>query len=135
MEVSPFEAVPERKELHLKLDARTARAGIIKELAELLRAYPGDAAVFVAMTTSAGAQTLELGPGYRVQAGPDLFAEVKALLGPSSGRLDTLDLRHADLAPRAEAESRRAPLVGREGRGMDLPRRNLVLRSLRWHWR
>ena len=84
MEVSPFEAVPERKALHLKLDARTARAGIIKELAELLRAYPGDAAVFVAMTTSAGAQTLELGPGYRVTPDSDLFAEVKALLGPAA---------------------------------------------------
>jgi DNA polymerase-3 subunit alpha len=84
MEVSPFEAVPDRKALHLKLDARTARAGIIKELAELLRAYPGDAAVFVAMTTSAGAQTLELGPGYRVTPDSDLFAEVKALLGPAA---------------------------------------------------
>jgi DNA polymerase-3 subunit alpha len=84
LELTPFEAVPERKALHLKLDARTARAGIIKELAELLRAYPGDAAVFVAMTTSAGAQTLELGPGYRVKPDSDLFAEVKALLGPAA---------------------------------------------------
>ncbi len=84
IELSPFEAVPERKVLHLKLDARTARAGIIKELAELLRAYPGDAAVFVAMTTSAGAQTLELGPNYRVTPDSDLFAEVKALLGPAA---------------------------------------------------
>ena len=84
LELTPFEAVPERKVLHLKLDARTARAGIIKELAELLRAYPGDASVFVAMTTSAGAQTLELGPGYRVTPDSDLFAEVKALLGPAA---------------------------------------------------
>jgi DNA polymerase III subunit alpha len=84
LELTPFEAVPERKVLHLKLDARTARAGIIKELAELLRAYPGEASVFVAMTTSAGAQTLELGPGYRVKPDSDLFAEVKALLGPAA---------------------------------------------------
>ncbi|MEP7334927.1 MAG: DNA polymerase III subunit alpha, partial [Actinomycetota bacterium] len=84
MELTPFEAVPERKALHLKLDARTARAGIIKELAELLRAYPGDASVFVAMTTSAGAQTLELGPDYKVTPDSDLFAEVKALLGPAA---------------------------------------------------
>jgi DNA polymerase III subunit alpha len=84
LELTPFEAVPERKVLHLKLDARTTRAGIIKELAELLRAYPGDASVFVAMTTSAGAQTLELGPGYRVKPDSDLFAEVKALLGSAA---------------------------------------------------
>ena len=50
----------------------------------MLRAYPGDAAVFVAMTTSAGAQTLEFGPGYRVKPDSDLFAEVKALLGPAA---------------------------------------------------
>jgi DNA polymerase-3 subunit alpha len=84
LEVTPFEATPERKVVHLKLDARTAGAGIIRELAGILRAYPGDASVFVAMTTSDGAQTLELGPDYRVKPDSDLFAEVKALLGPAA---------------------------------------------------
>jgi DNA polymerase-3 subunit alpha len=84
LEVTPFEAVPERTVVHLKLDARTAGAGIIRELAGILRAYPGDAAVFVAMTTSDGARTLEFGPGYRVKPDSDLFAEVKALLGPAA---------------------------------------------------
>jgi DNA polymerase III subunit alpha len=84
LEVTPFEAVPERKAVHLKLDARTTRAGIIRELATLLRDYPGEASVYVAMQTTEGAQTLELGPDYRVKPVPDFFAEVKALLGPAA---------------------------------------------------
>ena len=84
LEVTPFEAVPERKAVHIKLDARTARAGIIRELATLLRDYPGEASVYVAMQTTDGAQTLELGPEYRVKPVPDFFTEVKALLGPAA---------------------------------------------------
>jgi DNA polymerase-3 subunit alpha len=84
IEVTPFEATPERKTVHLKLDARTARAGIIRELATVLRDYPGDASVYVAMQTSEGAHTLELGPGYRVKPVPDFFAEVRALLGETA---------------------------------------------------
>ena len=84
IEVTPFEAVPERKAVHLKLDARTAQAGVIRELAGILRSYPGDASVFVAMTTSEGARTLEFGADYRVKPDSDLFAEVKALLGPAA---------------------------------------------------
>jgi DNA polymerase-3 subunit alpha len=84
IEVTPFEAVPERKAVHLKLDARTTRAGIIRELAGVLRDFPGEAAVFVAMQTSAGAKTLEFGPQYKVRPVPDFFAEVKALLGESA---------------------------------------------------
>ena len=84
IEVTPFEAVPERKAVHLKLDARTAQAGVIRELAAILTRYPGDASVFIAMQTSDGAQTLELGPGYRVKPDSDLFAEVKTLLGAAA---------------------------------------------------
>jgi DNA polymerase-3 subunit alpha len=84
IEVSPFEAVPERKAVHLKLDARAAQAGVIRELAGILRSYPGEASVFLAMTTSEGARTLEFGPDYRVKPDSDLFAEVKALLGPAA---------------------------------------------------
>ena len=36
------------------------------------------------MQTSDGAQTLELGPGYRVKPDSDLFAEVKTLLGAAA---------------------------------------------------
>ena len=84
IEVKAFEATPERTAVHLKLDARTARAGIIRELAVVLRDFPGEAAVFVAMQTSDGAKTYEFGPQYKVRPVPDFFAEVKALLGESA---------------------------------------------------
>jgi DNA polymerase-3 subunit alpha len=84
LEVTPFEATPARTAVHLKLDARTARAGVLRELAGLLRDYPGEAAVFVAMQTSDGAKTYEFGPQFKVKPVPDFFAEVKALLGESA---------------------------------------------------
>jgi DNA polymerase III subunit alpha len=84
LEVSLFEATPERTVVHLKLDARTARAGIVRELAGVLRDYPGSASVFVAMQMTDGAKTLEFGPDYRVQPTPDFYAEVKSLLGESA---------------------------------------------------
>jgi hypothetical protein len=82
--VTPFEATPERKAVHLKLDARTARAGIIRDLAGVLRDFPGEAPVFVAMQTSDGAKTYEFGPQFKVKPVPDFFAEVKALLGEAA---------------------------------------------------
>jgi DNA polymerase-3 subunit alpha len=84
MEVTAFEAVPERREVRLHLDARRARAGLIRELAVLVRDFPGEAPVYVALDTSAGPKTLTLGPGYRVAPVPDFFAEAKALLGEAA---------------------------------------------------
>jgi DNA polymerase-3 subunit alpha len=84
MEVSAFEAVPDRREVRLTIDARRARAGIVRELAGLIRRYPGDAPVIVAMEMDAGAKVLQLGAGYRVAADSDFFAEVKELLGPAA---------------------------------------------------
>jgi DNA polymerase III subunit alpha len=84
MEVAPFEATPERSEVRLKLDARRAPAGTIHELAALLREYPGEAAVIAAIETSGGPLTLVFGPDYRVRPEPDLFAEVKSLLGEAA---------------------------------------------------
>src|SRR5439155_21366342 len=45
MEVSAFEAVAERRDVTLKIDARAARAGIVRELAALVRDFPGDSRV------------------------------------------------------------------------------------------
>jgi DNA polymerase III subunit alpha len=84
MEVAPFEATAERSEVRLKLDARKAPAGTIQELAALLREYPGEAAVVAAIETSGGPLTLAFGPDYRVRPEPDLFAEVKSLLGEAA---------------------------------------------------
>jgi DNA polymerase-3 subunit alpha len=84
IEVSSFEATPERREVLLRINAMRARAGIVRELATLVREYPGEAPVVVALETSAGPKTLQLGNEYRVQPGPDFFAEAKALLGEAA---------------------------------------------------
>jgi DNA polymerase-3 subunit alpha len=84
LEVTAFEATPERREVRLKLDARLARAGIIRELAAVVRDFPGEAPVVVDLETSEGPRTLQFGTDYRVKPEPDFFAEVKALLGEAA---------------------------------------------------
>ncbi|HEV8098952.1 MAG TPA: OB-fold nucleic acid binding domain-containing protein, partial [Gaiellaceae bacterium] len=84
LEVTAFEATPERREVRLKLDARRARAGIIRELAAVVRDFPGEAPVVVDLETSEGPRTLQFGTDYRVKPEPDFFAEVKALLGEAA---------------------------------------------------
>jgi len=80
MEVSPFEAIPEKRAVRLRIDARTTSAGIIGELADLLKRYPGEALVTVKLETSTRLTTLEL-PRHRVQPDADFFTEVRHLLG------------------------------------------------------
>jgi len=84
IEVSPFEAIPERREVRLRVDAQVAKAGVIRELASVIRDFPGDSPVYVELDTSIGPRQLELGPGYRVAPSPDFFAEVKHLLGEAA---------------------------------------------------
>jgi DNA polymerase III subunit alpha len=84
MEVTAFEATPERKEVRLKVDARIAPAGIVRDLATVVKDFPGDAPVYVDLITSMGSKLLELGPNYRVHPVPDFFAEVKHLLGEAA---------------------------------------------------
>jgi DNA polymerase-3 subunit alpha len=84
MEVTAFEATPERKEVRLKVDARIAPAGVIRELATVVKDFPGEAPVYIDLITSMGSKLLELGPNYRVQPVPDFFAEVKHLLGEAA---------------------------------------------------
>ena len=84
LEVSRFEATPERREVRLKVDARSAPAGTIRELAGLVRDFPGEAPVYVDLVTSLGPKLLELGPDYRVDPQPDFFASVRHLLGAAA---------------------------------------------------
>jgi len=84
IEISPFEATPERREVRLKVDARIAPAGVVRELALLVKDFPGEAPVYLDLVTSNGPKLLELGPGYRVEPAPDFFAEVKSLLGEAA---------------------------------------------------
>jgi DNA polymerase-3 subunit alpha len=83
LDVSAFEAIPERKDVRLRIDARQARAGVIRELAQLVQEFRGAAPVLIEMETSQGSKTLALGPDYCVEPAADFFAEVKALLGPA----------------------------------------------------
>jgi len=84
IEVSPFEAIPERREVRLRVDARRARAGLVRSLAGVVREFPGEIPVIVAIETSQGETTLALGPDYCVKPEPDFFAEVKSLLGEAA---------------------------------------------------
>jgi DNA polymerase-3 subunit alpha len=84
LDVSAFEAIPERKDVRLRIDARQARAGVIRELAQIVKEFRGAAPVLIEMETSQGPRTLALGPEYRVEPAADFFAEVKALLGAAA---------------------------------------------------
>ncbi|MBD0291018.1 MAG: DNA polymerase III subunit alpha, partial [Thermoleophilia bacterium] len=84
LELAPFEATPERTEVRLQVDARRAAAGLIRELADLARRYPGDSSVVVLLETSQGRRAYAFGPGFRVRPDASFHAEVKALLGESA---------------------------------------------------
>ena len=83
-EISAFESVQAKREVRLRIDATRAPAGIVAELAILIRGYPGESPVLVDCVTSQGPLVLRLGPAYRVQPDPDFYAEVRALLGESA---------------------------------------------------
>jgi DNA polymerase-3 subunit alpha len=82
MEITSFEAVPERREVRLKVDARKAPAGLIRDLADIVDRYPGEAPVYIETVTSLGPKLLELGK--KVQPIPDFYAEAKTLLGEAA---------------------------------------------------
>jgi DNA polymerase-3 subunit alpha len=84
LDVIPFEVVPERREIRFALDAREAPAGVIRELARLVREFPGESLVYLSVETSQGPKTLALGPEYRVTLDADFLAEAKELLGPTA---------------------------------------------------
>jgi DNA polymerase-3 subunit alpha len=82
LEIAGFEATPERREVRLKVDARIAPAGLIKELADIVDRYPGEAPVYIEAVTSIGSKQLELGK--KVQPIADFYAEAKTLLGEAA---------------------------------------------------
>jgi DNA polymerase-3 subunit alpha len=84
IEVSPFEAVAERREVTIRIDARLARAGVVRDLATLVKDFPGDSRVNLLLEMSEGTKQLVLGPQYKVRPVPDFFAEAKALLGEAA---------------------------------------------------
>ena len=84
MEIAAFEAVPEKREVWLKIDATKAGAGTIRELAQLIKDFPGESPVYADLTTSQGKKVYAFGPQYKVKPAPDFYAEVKMLLGESA---------------------------------------------------
>jgi DNA polymerase-3 subunit alpha len=84
MEVAPFEAVAERKEVTIKIDARRARAGVVRDLALLVKDFPGETRVNLLLEMSEGTKQLVLGPQFKVKPVPDFFAEAKMLLGEAA---------------------------------------------------
>jgi DNA polymerase-3 subunit alpha len=84
LELSAFEAVPEKREVRLKIDATKAGAGTIRELAALIKDFPGESPVYADLITSQGKKVYAFGPQYKVKPAADFYAEVKMLLGESA---------------------------------------------------
>jgi len=84
LELTAFEAVPDKREVRLVIDATTAAAGTIRELAQLIKDFPGESPVYADLITSQGKKVYAFGPQYKVKPAPDFYAEVKMLLGDSA---------------------------------------------------
>jgi DNA polymerase III subunit alpha len=83
-EISAFESVQAKRTVRLRIDATKTPAGVIGELRDLIKDFPGESPVYVDCLTSQGPKRYAFGPGFRVQPDPDFYAEVKALLGESA---------------------------------------------------
>jgi DNA polymerase-3 subunit alpha len=84
LEIASFEAVPEMREVRIKIDATKAAAGTIKELRRLIEDFPGESPVYADLVTSSGKKVYAFGPQFKVAPAPDFYAEVKMLLGESA---------------------------------------------------
>ncbi|MEI8105546.1 MAG: DNA polymerase III subunit alpha [Actinomycetes bacterium] len=83
-EISAFESVAVKREVRLRIDATQAQAGMIHDLAALIRDFPGESPVLLDCVTSQGNVAYALGPEYRVAPEPNFYAEVRALLGEAA---------------------------------------------------
>ena len=86
---------------------------MIRELAQLVKDFPGEAPVLIEMETSQGPRTLALGPDYRVEPAPDFFAEVKALLGPAAVALEMVERQMPRQRLGASTRPRESPIAAR----------------------
>ncbi len=84
MEVAALDQTLPSNEVRLRVDARVAPAGVIRELATIVRDFPGDSRVFVDVEMTEGCRTFALGPSFKVAPEPDFYAEIVALLGESA---------------------------------------------------
>jgi DNA polymerase-3 subunit alpha len=84
LELAAFEAVAEKREVWLKIDATKLPAGTIGELRRVLEDFPGESPVYADLATSEGKKVYAFGPSFKVKPAPDFYAEVKMLLGESA---------------------------------------------------
>jgi len=70
--------------VRLRIDATKAAAGTIRELAALIKDFPGESLVYRRPHHLAGQKVYAFGPQYKVKPAPDFYAEVKMLLGESA---------------------------------------------------
>jgi DNA polymerase-3 subunit alpha len=84
LELLPFEAVAERREVRLRIDTTKAPAGIVADLRRLISDFPGDSPVLVRCERPSGPAMLEFGPRFKVQPTSEFFGELKALLGEAA---------------------------------------------------
>lgn len=69
--------------LALTLPAVRCTPGVVNRIKEILSEYPGAAEVHLQLRTGDKVKTFRLGDGFRVQLTSALFADLKAVLGPS----------------------------------------------------
>ena len=69
--------------LALTLPAVRCTPGIVNRIKEILAQYPGSAEVHLQLRTGDQVKTFRLGDGFRVELTSALFADLKAVLGPS----------------------------------------------------
>ncbi|SHI62149.1 DNA polymerase-3 subunit alpha [Tessaracoccus bendigoensis DSM 12906] len=74
--------------LALMLPAVRCTPGVVGELKRILALYPGSAEVHLNLRTGEQVKTFRLGDGFRVELTSALFADLKAVLGPSSVGLE-----------------------------------------------
>ncbi len=68
----------------LTLPAVRCTPGVVSNLKQVLAGYPGSAAVHLQLRNGEKLTTFRLGDGFKVAPSSPLFADLKALLGPSS---------------------------------------------------
>ncbi|MBW3084391.1 DNA polymerase III subunit alpha [Austwickia sp. TVS 96-490-7B] len=68
----------------LTLPAARATHGLAERLRDVLAEYPGTTDVHLRLTQPGRTVVMRLGDGVRVAASPELFGDLKALLGPAS---------------------------------------------------
>ena len=84
LDVSELELAEGPHTVHIRVNTRLARAGVIHDLAQVVLEYPGDSPVVLDLETREGERRFALGQSYRVQPDADFYAEVRALLGEAA---------------------------------------------------